>query len=395
MKIRDKQLKIAIIAGEESGDLLGADLVRALTARSGRAVELIGVGGSHLESLGLKSLIDPNDIALMGLGEVIAKIPRLLKQIGFLSRYICGQKPDCLIVIDSPDFTHRVAKKVKAVNPDIPIIQYVAPSVWVWRPQRAANMAKFIDHVLVVLPFEERVMAELGGPPTTYVGHRLVGDENIRSIQLKRAHQSSAPSDHPLLVILPGSRKYEVEKLMPIFGEATAALKRDLPNLRIILPTLERIATKVKELAEQWEIQPTIVTTAEQKWQAFSEADVAMAASGTVSLELALCSIPMVLCYKVDIFSKLFLLPKIKIWSAALPNIITDEPIVPEMFNETLKSARLVHQLKYLLKNGPARLAQLEGFAKVRMMMAINGSSGMIGAEVIMKLLSSQASSNS
>lgn len=387
----DKAIKIAIIAGEESGDLLGADLIRALAKRTGRAVELIGVGGSHLESLGLKTVFNPNDIALMGLGEVIAKVPRLLKHIGSLSRLICKENPDCLIVIDNPDFTHRVAKKVKAVNPNIPIIKYVAPSVWVWRPQRAASMAKYIDHVLVILPFEKQLMAELGGPPSTYVGHRLVGDENIRTVQAKRFHRSSKSMNEPLLLILPGSRRYEIEKLMPIFGEAAAALKCDLPKLRLILPTVERIANRVKDLAKDWEIPPTIVTTPELKWQAYADADVAMAASGTVSLELALCSIPMVLCYKVDIFSKMFLLPKIKIWSAALPNIIADEPIVPEMFNEALRSSMLVHQIKYLLKDGPARLAQLEGFEKVKTTMAIKGSSGMIGAEVIMQMLSLKA----
>ena len=174
-----RPLKIGIVAGEESGDLLGADIVAALKAATGREVHLVGLGGRHLQAHGLKSLFDAGDIALMGFSAVLRDLPRLFKRIGETARAIVSEKPDCLITIDNPDFTLRVARKVRASSPDIPVVHYICPSVWAWRPGRAAAMKPYVDHILCILPFEPAELARLGGPSGTFVGHRLTGDPGV------------------------------------------------------------------------------------------------------------------------------------------------------------------------------------------------------------------------
>lgn len=385
MSVRD--WKIAIIAGEESGDLLGADLIVALKRKITGSVRLVGVGGSHLAHEGLHSFFDPDDIALMGLGAVLKKLPRLIRHIQNISRYIVSEKPDCLIVIDSPDFTHRVAKKIRSLDPSIPIIKYIAPSVWAWRPERAKAMRDFVDHVLVVLPFEVDVMRALEGPPATYVGHRLLSYPPLMHVRSVRAENAASRVDSPTLLILPGSRGVEIRGLMPLFGKAVALLKERMPNLQIILPTLPRIESEVREHAALWPVQPEITVGEDEKWVAFTKADAALAASGTVSLELALAGIPMILSYKADWFSKKYIMPKITVWSAALPNIIADEPVVPEYFNEWIRPDMLAHQIAYLLPKGAPQDAQLQGFAKVFSTMKTAVPSGELAANVVLEML--------
>ncbi|AQS41460.1 MAG: Lipid-A-disaccharide synthase [Candidatus Tokpelaia hoelldobleri] len=381
------RVKIAVIAGEESGDLLGSDLIAALRHKTGRDIELVGVGGSHLESLGLRSLFDPDEIALMGLGAVLRKLPRLISLIGKTARFIAREKPDCLIVIDSPDFTHRVARKVRALAPDIPIVKYIAPSVWAWRPERAKAMRAFIDHVLVVLPFEVDVMKELQGPPATYVGHRLLSYPPLLAARKQRGKRKKHGGHKPAVVILPGSRRFEIRRLMPVFGEAVAELRRFVPEFEIILPALPRIEAELRVLARDWPAAPQIVVGEEAKWQALTQGDVALAASGTVSLELALLGIPTVLSYKADWFSRMFIMPKVTVWSAALPNIIADEPIVPEYFNEFVRSGMLARQLARHISDSAAREAQLDGFKRVAKLMRTDKPSGELAADAVWAVL--------
>lgn len=381
------RLKIAVIAGEESGDLLGADLIAALRRKTGKNMELVGVGGNHLEGQGLKSLFDPDEIALMGLGAVLKKLPRLICLIGKTARFIAREKPDCLIVIDSPDFTHRVARKVRKIAPDIPIVKYIAPSVWAWRPERAKAMRDFIDHVLVVLPFEVDVMKKLQGPPATYVGHRLLSYPPLLAVRKQRGKRKKHDGHKPVVVILPGSRRFEIRRLMPVFGETVAELHRFVPEFEIILPTLPKIEAELRMLAQGWPVAPQIVVGEEAKWQALTQGDVALAASGTVSLELALLEIPTVLSYKADWFSKMFIMPKITVWSAALPNIIADEPIVPEYFNEFVRGGMLARQLARHISDSAAREAQLDGFKRVAELMQTDKPSGELAADAVWAVL--------
>ncbi|WP_208440607.1 lipid-A-disaccharide synthase [Bartonella raoultii] len=386
-------LKIAVIAGEESGDFLGADLISCLAQQAGCNIHLIGVGGRHLEALGLKSFFDSQDIALIGLRDVLKRLPRLLRHIGNLSQFIAREKPDCFIIIDSPDFTHRVAKKVRALAPSIPIIKYVAPTVWAWRPERAKAMRKFVDHILAVFPFEEKVMQDLKGPPTTYVGHRLLTHPPLLNVQEERKHQAEKKNlcvkedSSFTLLLLPGSRNLEIRSLMPIFREAVDILVQRISHLRIILPTLPHLQDVIRGFVQSWKSKVEVVVGEDEKWRAFTQADVALAAHGTVSLELALAKIPTIHCYKLDLFSKLFLFPKITIWTAALPNIIADKPIMPEYFNEFLRPGMLARQIEQLLYNPLLRQAQLDAFEIVEQKMKTDVPSGIVGAQTIIRLL--------
>ncbi|GAA5540890.1 MULTISPECIES: lipid-A-disaccharide synthase [Brucella/Ochrobactrum group] len=386
MSNTSRPLKIAIVAGEESGDLLGADLIDALRLQTDRLVDLVGVGGDHLAARGLKTFFDPHEIALMGLGAIIKNLPGLVLRIRQTARQIVAEKPDCVLLIDSPDFTHRVAKKIRAADPSIPIVKYIAPSVWAWRPQRARAMRAYIDHVLTVLPFEVDVMERLNGPQATYVGHRLSSYAPIietRAAQLALEPQRSEAGKHTLL-LLPGSRRTEIQMLMEPFGRAVEELSQRVEKLEVILPTLPRIEAMVRDLSRDWAVKPLIVVGDEEKWKAFARADAALAASGTVSLELALSRIPSVLSYKADWFARKFLMPKITIWSAALPNIIADEPVVPEFFNEFVRPGMLARNLERLMRPGSARQAQLDGFDAVASVMATERPSGEIGARVLL-----------
>ncbi|PIT68795.1 lipid-A-disaccharide synthase [Bartonella tribocorum] len=394
--MNDCFLKIAVVAGEESGDLLGADLISCLSQQMGCNIHLIGVGGEHLKALGLKSFFDSHDIALIGLKEVLKKLPLLLLHIRNLSKFIAQEQPDCLIIIDSPDFTHRVAKKVRALAPSIPIIKYIAPTVWAWRPERAKAMRGFVDHVLAVFPFEEKVMQDLGGPVTTYVGHRLLTYPPLLKVQSEKRRQVEQRNlcgqqiSSPTLVILPGSRNSEIRSLMPIFREAVEILVQRIPHLQIILPTLPRLVDKIRDFVQGWKSKVEIVVGEDEKWRAFAQADVALAAHGTVSLELALAKIPTALCYKLDRFSQLFIFPKMMLWSAALPNIIADKPIVPEYLNELIRPGMLARQIEQLLSNPLLRQAQLDAFEIVEQKMKTEVPSGIVGAQKIITLLKSR-----
>ena len=388
MNTTSRPLKIAIVAGEESGDLLGADLIDALRSQTDQLVDIIGVGGDHLAARGMKSFFDPHEIALMGLGAILKNLPGLMRRIGQTARSIIVEKPDCVLLIDSPEFTHRVAKKIRAANPSIPIVKYIAPSVWAWRPQRARAMKAYFDHVLTILPFEVEVMQRLSGPSATYVGHRLSSYEPIlraraeqKTLEARRTVES-----RKTLLVLPGSRRTEIQMLMEPFGQAVGELAARVDKLDVVLPTLPRIEEMVRDLSKDWAVKPLIVLGDEEKWKAFSKADAALAASGTVSLELALSRIPSVLSYKADWFARKFLMPKITIWSAALPNIIADEPVVPEYFNEFVRPGMLARNLERLMRPGSARQAQLDGFDKVALIMATEQPSGEIGARVILEL---------
>ena len=381
----ERPLKIGIVAGEESGDLLGADLVAALKAASGREVVLTGVGGRHLQAHGLKPLFPAGDIALMGFSAVFRDLPRLMRRIGETARTIAAEKPDCLVTIDNPDFTLRVARRVRAADPSIPIVHYICPSVWAWRPGRAAAMKPYVDHVLCILPFEPAELRRLGGPPGTFVGHRLTADAGVLAAATAQAQpRELSPDREKTLLILPGSRRGEVARLIEPFGETVSVLKSRGHRLRLLLPTVPHVADLVASSVAGWEQKPEIVTDAAGKWQAFGEADAALAASGTVSLELALAGVPLVSCYKLDPMARA-LQGLITIWSAALPNLIADRTVVMEAYNGHVLPGWLARHLEGLFADTGYRRWQKDGFAEVARRMATERPSGEIAAGVVME----------
>ena len=385
-----RPLTIAIVAGEESGDLLGADLARALRGSSGRDIRLVGVGGRHLQALGLVSLFDAGEIALMGLSAVLRDLPRLLRRIGQTAQALRGEKPDCLITIDSPDFGLRVAKKLRALDPSIPIIHYVCPSVWAWRPGRAPAMKPYVDHVLSILPFEPAELARLNGPPGTFVGHRLTSDPGIKAAALAQARaRDLSPDREKTLLILPGSRKSEVRALMGPFGETVSLLRARDHRLRLLLPTVPHVEGVVAEALAGWEQKPEIIADPAAKWHAFGQADAALAASGTVSLELALAGVPLVSCYKLDPFARM-VQSMVTVWSALLPNLIADRPVAPEFYDRYVRPTMLARTLEQLFADTALRKWQKDGFSEVTRRMATARPSGEIAAEVVMEAIGSR-----
>lgn len=375
------EIKIGIIAGEESGDQLGANLIHELrNIYKEASVTIVGVGGKALEKQGLKSLFDITKISLMGISEVLKKLPILLYYINKTANYFIKENIDCLIIIDSQDFTHRVAKRLKKNKKNVPIIQYIAPSVWAWRENRAKAIKLYIDELLVILPFEPEVLKKLEGPPATYVGHILASDKNIADIYKSRTEiDKSYKKEKMELLLLPGSRIYEITKLAPVFCNAAKILKNIKPELQISILTLPHLEDIIKKFVG--DLPCNIGSSEAYKIEVLSRADIALAASGTVSLELALCNIIMVLAYKLDFFAKYFIKPRIKIWSAALPNIIANQPFIPEFYDENAKSNILAKHLEYLLDSKTAAQAQLNNFVKIRQIMETSQPSGKIAAK--------------
>ncbi|CDX24405.1 tetraacyldisaccharide-1-P synthase [Mesorhizobium sp. SOD10] len=383
--VADKPLKIAIVAGEESGDLLGADIVRALQRTTGREVQLVGIGGRHLQQLGLTPLFEGSEIALMGFSAVLRDLPRLMRRINQTAATIAAERPDCLVTIDSPDFSLRVAKKVRAAAPAIPIVHYVCPSVWAWRPGRAVAMKPYVDHILCILPFEVKALARLGGPPGTYVGHRLTQDPGVLGAAKAQSQPRDLSDDRvKTVLVLPGSRRGEVRRLIEPFGKAMSALRQRGHSLRLLLPTVPHVSELVKASVASWDDKPEIITEPERKWQAFGKADAALIASGTVSLELALAGVPMVSCYKLDPIARQLLQHMVTTWSALLPNLISDRALVPEFYDQYVRPENLARQLEALFADTGVRAWQKAGFAEIARRMATEQPSGEIAAEVVM-----------
>jgi lipid-A-disaccharide synthase len=377
-------LRIAIVAGEESGDLLGADLVSAMKQMTGREVELIGVGGRHLQALGLRSIFDGSEIALMGVTAVLKDLPRLIRRIGETAKTIAQAQPDCLITIDSPDFSLRVAKKVREANPSIPIVHYVCPSVWAWRPGRAPAMKPYVDHILCVLPFEPDALQRLDGPKGTYVGHRLSAHPGVASANLAQAARNNGADDGSrTLFVLPGSRRSEVSRLIEPFGQVVDILAERGNNLRLVIPTVPHVAQLVEQATAAWRIRPTIIHDEQAKWRAFGEADAALAASGTVLLELTLSGVPHVSCYKTDKLIGPLMRRLVTVWSAALPNLIADWPVVTEYYDELLRPNHVARMLEQLMNDTPLRNSQKAGFAEVSEKMRTPQPPGELAARVI------------
>lgn len=381
-------LKVAVIAGEVSGDLLGADLIASLRRRiPGRSLELVGVGGEGLEAQGLRSLFDFSELSIMGITQVLARLPRLAARIGQTTAAIIEARPDILIIVDSPDFTHRVASRVRRALPSLPVVDYVCPSVWAWKEYRAQHMLGYVDHVLAVLPFEPEVMRRLGGPATSYVGHRLAADPALVATRGQRAARlPTGPDEEKTILLLPGSRSSEINALLPTFGEAAALLADRNPHMRFVLPTMARQEAVVRNLVRDWTIKPDVVVGAEAKWRAFAAADAAMAASGTVLLELALADVPVISAYKTDWIIRL-LHHRIKTWSAALPNLIADYTVVPETINEMVRPGNIARCVERLASDTIERRAMLEGFDLVWQRVQTPVPPGERAAEIVLDIL--------
>ncbi len=388
MTLAQSPLRIGIIVGEVSGDALGAKLIPALRNRFGtRPLEFCGVAGSAMKQLGFPSLFLLEDIAVMGIVPVIKRLPSLLRRIAETADALIAFQPDILIIIDSPDFTHRVAKRVRRAMPDLPVVDYVSPSVWAWRPGRAKAMRGYINHVLAILPFEPDAHERLGGPACSYVGHPLIERLDIlqpNDVDLTRRHQPP-----PCIVVLPGSRRSEIQRLMPIFRDTIRLLARrsDKP-LEFVLPVVDHVRPMIESALADWPIKPKLLFGEAEKFAAFRRATAALAASGTVTLELALAHVPMAVGYRVGAIEGQ-IRHFIHVPSIVLANLIIGENVIPERIQSACNPENLVADLLPLLSDTAQRQKQLSGFEKLGQLMAIGPTSpSQKAADIIAGLLS-------
>jgi lipid-A-disaccharide synthase len=335
-------LKLYLIAGEPSGDRLGAALMAGLKALS-PGVEFHGIGGPLMQAEGMVSLFPMEELSIMGLVEVLPKYRALKRRMAEAAADALACQPAALITIDSPDFCLRVAALVKQSRPDLRTIHYVAPSVWAWRPGRAAKMARHIDHVLALLPFEPPYM-QAAGMTCAFVGHPVVSEPLASPEEC-----AVMAGEGPLLLALPGSRKGEVCRLCPVFGATIARLKARHPTLRVVLPTVRGVEPLVRDLTRDWAVAPQIITDAALKRAAFAMADVALAASGTVSLELAANDCPMVIAYDMNRLTLWLMRSAARVDTVTLVNLVSETRVVPEFIGARCQPDLIAPALEALL----------------------------------------------
>ncbi|WP_346896557.1 lipid-A-disaccharide synthase [uncultured Roseibium sp.] len=383
---------ICIVVGEESGDLLGSELILALKGRLGDEVTYCGVGGERMKAAGFRSFFDMSDIAVMGMTAVLARLPLIVKRVYQTVARVIAAKPDVLIIIDSPDFTHNVAKRVRKRAPDIPIIGYVSPSVWAWRSGRARKMSVYVDELLALLPFEPEVHDRLGGPRTHYVGHPII--ERVERFRPKEGERTPVSSEKKVLLVLPGSRGSEVDRLLADFGTTVARLDKRFDDLEVLLPAVPHMVDRIRRDVADWPLKPEIVIGEDAKHAAFRRAHAALAASGTVSLELALAGVPMAICYKLDWFYRRLkdlnkVIQIVSATSMVLPNIILGRNVVPEFLDEEVNADRLEQVVADLLTDSEVRRVQIEAFRDLDHLMRLpdDRCQSAAAADVVMECL--------
>jgi lipid-A-disaccharide synthase len=348
--------RLFVVAGEPSGDRLGADLIKRLRVLT--KVAPIGVGGPELEGEGLRSLFPMSDLSVMGMADVLARLPLLFWRLRQTVRAILANKPDLVLLIDSQVFAQAIAKRLRAAGYAGKILLYVAPSVWAWKPERAATLRPLMDEILAVLPFEPKVMKDLDGPRTTYVGHPALEQSRYRAVQPERG---------PLL-LLPGSRAGELRRHLPLMREVAAAL-RDHPAIDgFVLPTVRGQLDRVSAAAAPWNLPVRVTASSEEKRAAFASAVAAVAVSGTITLELALSGVPTVSTYVAD-KGQLRAAAKYQVRFAALPNILINTELVPEIIGPTRRTDDVVAAIGGLLDNPDSRQRQRAGFERIRALM--------------------------
>lgn len=366
----EQPLKVALIAGEPSGDVLGAGLMRALKRETGGNVRFSGVGGAQMTAEGLQSQVPIADLAVMGLVEILPRIRLLLRRIDETAKFLLSDRPDVVVTIDSPGFGRRVAKRLRGRR--FPLVHYVAPTVWAWRPGRARRMARLYDHLLTLLPFEPPYF-EAVGLPATFVGHPAVEtianageSERLAAAAgggFRRRH--GIPDDRQLLAVLPGSRKGEVARLLPVFRDVVSRLKQQNLNLHLVIPTVETVSAMVREEARALPYEVTVVEQTAERYAAMIAADAALAASGTATLELGLAGTPTILAYKVNPVTAAIVRRLIKTRYAGLVNILQQREVMPEFLQEKC-TVELIAPALYLVLTDPAvRQAQITGCAAI------------------------------
>jgi lipid-A-disaccharide synthase len=384
---------IYLVAAEESGDALGASLARALRAREGGRLALSGVGGRAMAGAGIDSPFPIDELSIFGLTAIPRRLPLILRRIRETADAIVAARPDAVVIIDSPDFTHRVARKVRERVPSIPILDYVSPSVWAWRPGRARAMRSYIDCVLAILPFEPEAYIKLAGPRCVYVGHPLI--EHVADLRPSPSEAQRRLADPPLVLVLPGSRKSEIDRLLPVFGAALSRVAKFSGPMDLVLPTMGNRVEQIRAGIAAWNIQPRIVTEPADKWGAFRSARAALAASGTVTLELAIAGVPMAAAYLVspieEMVARLMGLHR-RLTTVILANLVLGENAVPEFLQRDCTAEKLAGALATLLQlDSPERARQVAAFGRIDGLMKLSSTPSEEAARLVLDLAKAPA----
>lgn len=377
-------------AGEHSGDRLGGPLIHAL--RSKRPLELNGIGGEAMAEAGCPSLFPISDIAVMGPLAILGQLPHLARRVYQTVDAVVEMKPDALVILDSPEFTHAVAKRVRRKLPQVPVIDYVSPSVWGWRPGRARRMRAYVDHILAILPFEPETHESLGGPDCTYVGHPLVERMDwIEALKPEKLRQRLGISKAAhVLAVLPGSRVTEIDRMMPVYGATVSRLVEQAGPLEVVMPAAAGSEALLNKHLYQWPVKPHVLSGEEDKFTAFRLADAALATSGTVTLELAVAGVPMVVAYRSDMIVSL-LRWMLQAHSFVLPNLVLGDNAFPEFFQEKAGPENLANALLPLLDaDSSIRRKQETALGEIKKKLALDtGTPSEKAADIILRLVNS------
>ena len=359
------KLKIYLIAGEPSGDLLGSRLMRALRKKTNNEVEFFGIGGDTMEQEGLKSLFDISELAVMGLVEVIPSIPKVLKRIKQTVADIKKNNPDIVITIDSWSFCSRVHKALRKQNIGVKQLHYVAPQVWAWKKRRAKTMYKYVDELLTLLPNEPQYFTK-HHLKTIFVGHPVVESDALKADGQSFRKKYNISDEKQVISILPGSRHTEVSKLLPDFLTAARIIYEQNPDVVFALPTVKTVVNRIKHMTRNNRLPLIILETENDRYSAFQASSAAIAASGTVALELAICNIPHIIAYKVSPLTYLLAKYLVKIKYVNLINIMLKRLVVPELLQEKCTPKNIVCNINELLKSGQEYDKQMQGFADIK-----------------------------
>ena len=349
---------IYIVAGEPSGDLLGGRLMRALKERTQGQVRFAGIGGETMAAEGLESRVALSELAVMGVLEVLPAARRIFRRVRETVADIERQKPAALVTIDSSGFTWRIAERLRKAGNALPMIHYVAPMVWAWRGGRAKRMARWYDHLMALLPFEPPYFTAVG-LSCGYVGHSVVesGADRGDGAGLRRRH--AIPNDAPLLAMLPGSRRGEVRTLLPIFAAVAQRIADTHPTLRIVVPTTPNVADAVEAALASWPLPTIVLRGAAEKYDAFAASNAALAASGTVALELAMAKLPSVITYRINPITHAYVDRVVKVDYANLINVVLGREAVPELLQYDCTPGKLTAAVTRLLDDKEAASEQI------------------------------------
>ena len=377
-------MKIFIIAGEDSGDKLGSAIMDSLIAATDDSLNFVGIGGIGMTSRGLRSLFPMSELSVMGFIEIASQYTKLKKRINETVFSILHEKPDILLTIDAPEFCFRVAKKIKLINKDIPIAHYVAPTVWAWRPGRAKNISNFIDHILALFPFEPPYFRDVE-INCDFVGHPIVSENLADEDSITEFKKEFSITDEPIILCLPGSRKAEIDRLMPVFGKTLDRFSNILPDARFILPSTPDVYEYSKIYLEHMPKDLVFLTPEKfglEKYLQFKKASfkiscLALAASGTVSLELAANNTPMVIGYDMNFFSRNIVGLMLKTDTVNLVNLITGNRSIPECIGSKFNCDNLFLEMVRVYSNSQS---QIKDFKTTMDLLGINNLSPNIRA---------------